>query len=111
MPDVKVNRGGITHNKKGQKRRKKVTRLYGGGFLERVRNPKVRGKSVKSVNIRVDAGFAEWVRQEAKDSGNSITDITRNVREALRGESLPDMATEVLTLDPERNHDGNLSDS
>lgn len=64
-------------SKKEQKRTPKV-KMY-GSFMERSKKPAVTGDTLKSVMLRVDAGFAEQLRGLAKRHGKSMTDITRDL--------------------------------
>jgi hypothetical protein len=59
--------------KKGSK-----VRIVGNGFVQRVKKPQVTGKKRKSVMLRVDAEFAAWVREAAKEN-KSVTAFTRKL--------------------------------
>lgn len=76
LPVTKAKR---SHKSKAERRRKSGLRIFGEGFVERSRNPKMIGKSVKSATIRVDADFAQFIRRRAMESGVSITDVTRMI--------------------------------
>lgn len=75
-------------SKKSSKERKRLekqstARIVGEGFVRRVRKPKQQGKKVKSVMLRVDAGFAEWCRRQAEKDGG-VTKVTRRLHEQIR---------------------------
>lgn len=65
------------HKSKKDQKKKVTTRIIEGGFVERTRKPATQGENLKSQLIRVDAKFAQWLREEAMKSGQSITDVTR----------------------------------
>ena len=41
------------------------------------------GKDVRSVVLRVDLDFANWVRDEARTSGRTVTSVTRDILSRL----------------------------
>lgn len=84
--EIEVSRPKRSHKSKKEQKRKSSVRIVGGGFVERVRHPQIDGGSVESQVIRVDAGFANWLREEAKRGGHSITDITRTIHGVLLSE-------------------------
>jgi hypothetical protein len=55
-----------------------TAKVVGNGFIQRTKKPTVQGGKVKSQLVRVDAGFAKWLRQQAKAHG-SITEVTRRL--------------------------------
>lgn len=72
-----VTKAARSHKSKAEQKRKSTARVINGGFLERVRKPVLTGAGVKSMMVRCDAGFALWVRDQAKAAGVSITEVTR----------------------------------
>lgn len=76
---LKPTRAKRAHKSKRERRRKAGPRIY-GEFVERERGAlSVVGDKQKSVTIRVDAAFAEWLRATAKATGRSLTAITRSL--------------------------------
>lgn len=75
-------------SKKEQQRLKKVRRVKvvgDGRFVQRTAKPTLQGKKVKSQNLRVDANFAAWCRQQAQAEGNgSITEVTRKLYDKIK---------------------------
>lgn len=77
MSDFSITKPNRSHKSKKDQKKKATTRIFGGGFVERVKQPIVHGENSKSRLIRVDVDFAEYIRNIAKREGKSITDITR----------------------------------
>lgn len=67
---------------KGARERKKLDRVSEvriiGGFMQRTATPAVTGNKVKSRMIRVDDGFAKFLRELAVRYGG-ITEVTRRL--------------------------------
>ncbi len=67
-------------SKKEQKRlaKESTAKIVGNGFVQRVAKPVVTGDDKKSRIVRIDARFAEFLRQQAKIHG-TITNVTRRL--------------------------------
>ena len=52
-------------------------------FNERVKQVKVVGETLRSRMVRVDADFADFLRDTAKKQGTSITEISRAVHQSV----------------------------
>lgn len=86
MSEYQISKPQRSHKSKKEQKRKSSVRVFGGGFIERSRRPQVHGEESKSRIIRVDADFAEYIRDVAKREGKSITDMTRALYLELIGE-------------------------
>lgn len=77
-----------SHKSKQKQKKKPVTRILGSGFVERKKKPATHGKKVKSRTIRIDADFAEWLREQAVlgRRGKSVTEVSRQVYQFIKGD-------------------------
>jgi len=83
----KATKPARSHKSKKEQARKSSVRVFEGGFIERSRKPQQQGDNLKSQLLRVDAGFAAFVRGEAMRSGVSITEVTRQLYHSLSTEA------------------------
>lgn len=63
--------------------KKSSVKVINDGFTQRSARPAIIGKTLKSRMVRVDAEFADWMREEAKRAGVSITEVSRSVFQSI----------------------------
>lgn len=69
--------------KVASKAKKSTAKVINGGFIQRVAKPASIGMAFKSRMVRVDGEFADWLREEAKRAGTSVTEVSRSVYQSL----------------------------
>lgn len=80
MTSHKVSKPARSHKSKKERAKKSSVRVINDGFIERSKKPVVTGSGdIKSRMIRVDADFADHLRQTAMKEGVPITTVTRNL--------------------------------
>lgn len=63
--------------------KKSTVKVINDGFIQRNAAPATAGRTLKSRMVRVDADFAEYMRQEAMKAGVSITEVSRSIFQSL----------------------------
>lgn len=97
-----TNKPNRTHKSKKEQKRleKSAVKVVGEGrFVQRTRKPQSQGKKVKSVLIRVDAGFAAYCRKQAREKG-SITEVTRLIHQDIQDRAKSSFPLENNALNP-----------
>jgi hypothetical protein len=83
MSDIIAKKPARSHKSKKEQAKKSSVRIINDGFIERTKKPAVTGAEVKSRMVRIDAEFADWMREQAKLAGVSITEVSRSVYQSL----------------------------
>lgn len=80
MSSLTATKPARSHKSKKEQKKKSSVRVINGGFVERTRKPAITGEGdLTSRMVRVDAGFADYLRTLAMKSGKSITAVTRDL--------------------------------
>jgi hypothetical protein len=83
MAAITVTKPARSHKSKKEQAKKSSVRIINDGFVERTKKPVVTGAELKSRMVRIDAEFADWMREQAKLAGISITEVSRSVYQSL----------------------------
>ncbi len=80
---LKISKPERSHKSKKEQQKKSSVQIVSGGFVQRSRKPQQHGDERRSQLLRVDADFAQWVRNEAMVKGTGITEVTRQLYHSL----------------------------
>ena len=87
MSSLKSSKPARSHKSKKDKAKKSSVRIINDGFIERSKAPQVTGSKdgLQSRMMRVDISLANYMREQAKKNGKSITEVSRDIYHALGG--------------------------